>query len=369
MRGTPFHGRRCRRVYAAALATIGVLVLPAASSAAVSTFGSQLSVPSSLNTAENLNYTGTFTPVPPNPEAPTGIFHTTHDGADTALWNATVAGGSAAAPEAGQALQVRLQGCAQPASDGTPPLTQIHFQDLSPLPGGGAKVNLTSQPFDIPVCGHGGASTSTVTTYEPTNLCVSKGDYVGFNDEGGYVPSSYRAGVPYSVIGAVRGSTMDSFIRGGGTNNGAVFSPSDSTSHDGFAANSSEELMLQAVLGTGPDARYVCGGGTKEAPQVLPALRIRAQTDGVNHSRIVSIAVYCRPEAGCAGKGALGTTASPSTYGHTRFAITGNSTSKVPIRISNKLMKIIRRYHKASVRFAISMSGQVFTEMITLRVY
>ncbi len=368
MRGNFFVGRRCRQMYFG-LIVFGALALPSASSAAVSTFGSRLSAPSSVNTTENLNYLGTYTAVPPNPEAPNGQFHTPHDGADTALWNTSVAGGSAGAPEAGQALQVRLQGCAEPAADGTPPLTQIHFQDLTPQPDGGAKVNLTSQPFDIPVCGQGGASASTVTTYEPTNLCVSKGDYVGFNDEGGYVPNSYRAGVPYAVIGSVQGSTMDSFIRGGGTNNGAVFSPSDSTGHDGFVANPNEELMLQAVLGTGSDARYVCGGGTKDAPQVLPSLRIRPQTDGVNHSRIVEIAVYCRPASGCAGTGTLGSTAKSSSYGHARFSLRGNSTTHVPIRISNKLMKIVRRYHKASVRFTIAMGGLLFSEMITIRVF
>lgn len=354
----------------AALALVTcVLCAAAPAQATVSTFGSQLSSPSTLNTSEGLDYTGTFTAVPPNPEAPTGVFHTTHDGADTALWNVTVAGGSAAAPEAGQALKVRLQGCAEPASDGTPPLTQIHFQDLSPTPDGGAKVNLTSQPFDIPVCGQGGASNATVSTYEPTNLCVSKGDYVAFNDEGGYVPNVYRAGVPYAVIGAARGSSMDSFIRGGGTNNGAVFSPSDNTGHDGFATSPNEELALQVVFGTGSDARYVCGSGTKEAPQVLPPLRIRPQTDGVNHSRIVQVAVYCRPASGCAGTGTLSSGAKSSSYGHTSFALRGNSTTHVPIRISNKLMKIIRRWHKANVRFTIAMGGQVFSETITLRVF
>jgi hypothetical protein len=351
------------------LLAAGALSAPVAAQAAVSTFGSPLSVPSTLNTSENLNYTGTFTAVPPNPEAPTGMFHTTHDGADTALWNTTVAGGSAAAPEAGQALKVRLQGCAEQASNGTPPLTQIHFQDISPEPNGGVKVNLTSQPFEIPVCGVGGASAATVSTYEPTNLCVSKGDFVDFNDEGGYVPNTYRAGVPYEVIGAGRGSTMDSFIRGGGTNNGATFSPTDSNPQDGFATNANEELMLQVILGTGSDARYVCGGGTKEAPQVLPALRIRPQTDGVNHSRIVQIAVYCRPASGCAGTGTLGSTGKGPSYGHTTVALRGNTTSHVLVRISTKLMKIIRRWHKANVNFTISMGGQTFSQAITLRVY
>ncbi|MCU1489838.1 MAG: hypothetical protein JWM85_1243, partial [Acidimicrobiaceae bacterium] len=143
---------------------------PAASPAAITTFGSPLSVPASLNTTENLNYYGTYTPVPPNPEAPNGLFHTNHWGADTALWNVAVAGGQASAPVTGQALKVRVEGCAKPASGGPPPLTQIHLQDLSPLPDGGARVNLSSQTFDLPVCGQNGASGSTITTYEPVNL-------------------------------------------------------------------------------------------------------------------------------------------------------------------------------------------------------
>jgi len=35
------------------------------------------------------------------------------------------------------------------------------------------------------VVGPNGAGGSTVSTYEPVNLCVNKGDYVDFNDEGG----------------------------------------------------------------------------------------------------------------------------------------------------------------------------------------
>src|ERR1700716_2084544 len=120
------------------LATVGAV--PAAR-AAVTTFGSTLSVPATLNTTENLGYYGTYTPVPPNPEAPNGVFHTNHWGADTALWNGAVAGGQASAPVRGRPRKVRVEGCAKPASGGPPPLTQIHLQDLSPLPDGGVRVN------------------------------------------------------------------------------------------------------------------------------------------------------------------------------------------------------------------------------------
>ena len=68
-----------------------VLLAPAAAVAAISVFGSPLAVPATLNTAENLSYAGTNTPVPPAPDAPNGVFHTFHYGADTALWNASSA--------------------------------------------------------------------------------------------------------------------------------------------------------------------------------------------------------------------------------------------------------------------------------------
>ena len=107
----------------------------------------------------------------------------------------------------------------------------------------------------------------------PRSTCASgKGDYVGFNDEGGFVEPYYRSGVPYQVLGAVRGSALDSFLRGGGTNNGSFFKPSETSAMEGFATRSEHELMLQVELGTGADARYVCPSGTRDAPAVLPAV-------------------------------------------------------------------------------------------------
>ena len=60
------------------------LALPATGSAALTTFGSQLSVPATKDTAHDLAYTGADVPLPGS------IFHVPHDGADTALWNASL---------------------------------------------------------------------------------------------------------------------------------------------------------------------------------------------------------------------------------------------------------------------------------------
>jgi hypothetical protein len=367
---------RClaQQILIAALALLAIALLaPAVSRAAILTVGSPLSVPATLNTSDHLSYQGTNTMVPPNPEYPTGVVHTFHFGADTALWNTSIAGADAAMPVDGQAVRINLEGCATAAPGGPAPLTQIHFQSLSPVRGGGARVSLSSQPFDLPVCGRGGASGSTVTSYEPINLCVHRGDYVALNDEGGWLQHYYQSGVPYQVIGSVHGSALDSFIRGNGTGNGALLSALDVTPMDGFAANANEELMLQVILGTGPDARYVCPGGTKDAAPVLAPFRVSRQTDGVNHSRIVHVAVYCRPAQGCNGKATLSVHGAGASavkkVGATSFHVPGNKTSHVAIRISRLLMRRVRRRHGVATRFEAVVSGQTFSQTVTVKIY
>jgi hypothetical protein len=350
------------------LAGLIAAAAPVHSQAAISTFGSPLSVPATLNTTENLGYLGTYTAVPPSPEAPNGTFHTAHNGADTVLWNVAQAAGAPQAPATGQALKVALEGCAQASSNGPPPLTQIHLQDLSPLPGGGARVNLTSQAFNTPICGQGGASGSTVTTYEPINLCVSAGDYVGFNDEGGYVENVYRSGVPYQVIGAVRGSTMDSFLKDNGTGNGAALSPTETGSAGGFASNPNEELMMQVTLGTGSNATHICSGGTAGLPPALAPIRISPQTDGVNHAGIVSVAVFCRVSP-CNGVATLSTGAGRNRWGHTNFNLPAGKTQHVPIRVTAQLIKLIRKHHGASVTLTAGVGGQTVSQAIGLKIF
>ena len=144
---------------AAAICAIALtpILLAGNASAATITFGSPLAIPASKDTANDLDYAGS------NVALPGSVFHIPHDGADSALWNVQLPAGDPTAPTGGQVVSVSLEGCAK--SNGPAPLTQIHFQSLAPQPGGGAKVELTSQAFEIPVCGAGGASGSTVSTY------------------------------------------------------------------------------------------------------------------------------------------------------------------------------------------------------------
>ena len=100
---------------------------------------------------------------------------------------------------------------------------------------------------------------------------------------------------------------------------------------EGFASASNEELMLQVEFASGPDATHICGGGTKGLPPPLPPMRISSQKDGVNHSRITKVAIFCRQKPQCKGTATL--TYKGKTVGSSGFALNPNSTSHVPIRL------------------------------------
>lgn len=358
--------RACTAALTAAAAALCGLALPASSPAAIQVLGSPLSVPATLNTAEDLTYTGTNTDVLPTPEIPTGVVHTYHYGADGALWNTVLANGQASIPAPGQAIKISLEGCAEPYPGGPPPLTQIHFQTLHPLAGGKYRVELSSQAFEIPVCGVEGASGATVSTYEPVNLCVNSGDFVAFNEEGGFVEKYYQSGVRYEVLGAVPGSSFDSFIKNEGTGNGSLISPLVASAMDGFAVNPQEELMMQVTLGTGSDARYVCAGGTKDAPPVLPSIDLHPQTDGINHSRIVLVAIYCRPAGGCRGSARV--SLGGSAIGHVGFSIAGDTTSHVAVRLAPSVMSLIRRDHGVATTVAVTSARTTISQTVEVKI-
>lgn len=352
----------CGGVIAAAV----IVSAPPAAQAQVSTIGSPLSVPATLNTAHDLAYPGTNTAVPPAPDAPNGVVHTPHFGADTALWNFSSTHGEEGVPATGQAKKIELEGCAQRAANGPLPLTTVHFQSLSPLPSGGAKVNLTSQGFDLPVCGENGAGASTVTTFLPINLCVSAGDYVGLNDSGGFVPNFYRSGVPYQVLGSVKGATTDSFIKDNGTGNGATLSPSVTSAMDGFATNRNEELLMRVTLATGPDATHICPGGKQGLPAPLPAIRLNAETYGISHNSIVTVAVFCRVSP-CDGVATLSTRGGPE-YGHASFVAQKETTTHIRIPVKADLLRKIRTKHGVSATLSAVVDGKHFSQAIAVKI-
>ncbi len=368
------------RLLLAGAATIALAgALPASGEAAVMTFGSSLSEPASENTAANLNYTGTTFAYG------TGTVHINHDGADTALWNTALGSGSPTAPADGQITSITLEGCAEPAANGPAPTTQIHFQALTPQ-GSGVVIDVTTQPFDIPVCGADGASGSTETVYQPTNFCVHQGDYVDFNDEGGFDSTYYPSGVPYQVLGGAGGSTVISDIAHDQTNNGDVFSPSVSGATNGWATNGGEELMMQTTLATGPDATPLCPGGTQgqkpPAPQAgqpggPPGLTIpHPQHENVSRQLVVQLSVYCAQALPCNGSVSLTNNLPASAasgprvqaIGTAGLAMPGRSGTHVPMRVSATTMALLRK-HRAGIPVTMTVTlanGVRTTQVITL---
>jgi hypothetical protein len=334
---------------ASGLTCAALLLFCAPAGAARSVFGSPLTTPASLDTANDLSFEGT------NIALPGSVFHISHDAADTALWNLQLAAGQPRAPAGGQVLSIRLEGCAR--SNGPPPLTQIHFQIIAPQPGGSYQLSLTSQAFEIPVCGQGGADGHTVSTYQPDDFCVAQGDYVAFNDEGGFVPAAsgpppYPAGVPYMVMGSRGGSTVDAFVRNGGVGNGATLSPADVTNHDGFSSNPGEELLLQATLGTGADASVLCPGGTRgsEHRPSFPSYSIPTpQLDGMNAYGFVGISVYCHTSTPCSGELTLDSRpshgGSARALGSAQFTVQPHTTGKVHVRLHAFAQRLVK--HRA----------------------
>jgi hypothetical protein len=219
--------RRARALAAALAACAAVVALPAAGYAAVTTLGSDLKKPADTVEAH---------------------------GADSAFWMPTIDGASGAVPANGQITIVKVKGIvlADPRGRAKPD-PMFHVQILHPIGRGRVKVDLTSGAFRVPV----GGNPQAVSSFKPINLCVHKGDYVDFNDIGGF---EWRwgnyGGMPFQVFSRTPLTTTNFYSKNAGTNNGNVFAPA--------ASNQGEELLMQYQLGTGPDAVSICPGGFKE---------------------------------------------------------------------------------------------------------
>jgi hypothetical protein len=289
---------RCVRLVSliAAFGCIGI-VLPAASGAAVlAPWGSNLSATPTMDTANGATFDTGDLPLT-DTRGNAGVDQTIytgftepctrssaqcdnwmHSGADNTEWNTSVAGGSAAAAQGGQVLELRVKGCAVKDTTAPPsqtsagvPVNTIEFQSLTPQSGGSYKANVTAGRFQLPFCSDTSSGPNTVTTYQPIHLCVAAGDTVSFYDIGGsIVPDSglswYPQGVPFEVIAPVRGSNMDSFTDADIAN--SVYAPGSQPrgNNSGWGQEQSQEVMLQVIEGVGDDAYGLCPGGQAVEP-------------------------------------------------------------------------------------------------------
>jgi hypothetical protein len=246
-----------------ALATM--LAAPAAASAEVRPFGSDLTAPANVVEAH---------------------------GADSAFWNVSLAnGGATAAPADGQVTSVRVKGMVLPDPSGRrKPLTMFHFQTIRPLPDGEMAVWLSSAAFYTPL----GGDPQAINTYRPVNMCVHKGDYLDFNDIGGnewwWGPYS---GMPFQTFSRVPGSSVNFYSKSSGTNIGSHWRPAET--------KQGEELLMQMKLATGPDATDICPGGYTQ--HVYRGVDLRNGQTALLRGGSAKIRVTCHYEnyGGCHG--------------------------------------------------------------------
>lgn len=220
-----------------AVAVVALLVAPSASQAAVDSIGSAL-----VGTAN------------------VGL----QDPQDTAYAQlAAPGGGQPTVLNSGQLVSVKVKGCSQDDHVRQDPETALFVQDLKPQSDGSSLVGSTSQRFHLPICGRN-ADLNTVSTFTPSNQCVSRGDVIGVV-VGGQTPG-YPKGTEYHIATNSPEGILGIFSANGGFSNGGKFT---------FAPRTGTELLMQAAIGSGADSPAGCaadpgGGGGGPAAPVAP---------------------------------------------------------------------------------------------------
>jgi hypothetical protein len=295
----------------AAIAAAALLAVPAAASADVIDFGSDLSAPANVAEAH---------------------------GADTAFWGLAVKGKPGSAPASGQITEIRLKGTALPSvAAGAPaPLNEVHIQVVHPQPDGSVTVSLSTDPFYVPI----GGNPNQVSAFHPAGyLCVQKGDYITFNDEGGFAPPFYPDGVPFQVFANVPGSTTAQFTRDNGTNIGANFSG---------APKAGQELLMQMTLTTGYDASTVCGG---MKGQEFKGVQIAPQTTVVR-KRVARVRATCPGTSRQSCDGVIKLLAGSTVIGQASFSIPSTATTNIKVPVTKAADKKILKSRKLKVSVA-----------------
>ena len=309
-----------------ALALLASLCLvPATAHAAVSDFGSDLSLPATAS-------------------------H--NSGPDISYWNTGPASGlgSYVAPAQGQVTQVKLKGALIPnprlrGSDEERIAQIIHFQVLREAGDGRLKVvQLSTGHLTMPLSDN---PEQLVTTYEPVNLCVKAGDHVAFNTIGAH---EYRRdpgvaggpqGAEYQVFGVAPNMLTQWYSKDNGLNEGTQIAPSPNDVLPRY------ELLMRTTLATGPDATDICPGGYAQhvfrgadinpPPKVSPIV-VRTK------DKTARVRIFCHGEnyGGCVGtltlRGADG-----AELGSARFDVKNSQTEPVELKLSDATIAAVQQ--------------------------
>jgi hypothetical protein len=287
---------------------------------------------------------------------------------DTALAHLQAPGGEATAPHGGQVLAVRVTGCSQHDNVPQAPETRLFVQVLQPQGDGSNLVVSSSQPFHLPICGRGGADHGTLSTFSPSDQCISRGDRVGVV-VGGQTPG-YPNGTQYFIARSSPGASLGAFSGNGQTVNGSRFT---------LAPLADTELLMQAAIGSGADSPSGCtsdapeggggggggGGGSGRTAPTAASLVVAKPATATRRGK-ATVAIGCKLPAADTCRFALVLFRGKARIGAVAGAVPGGEARALPLRL-NKAGKAALRRGRLAGTLRGTVRGQGGKATVALR--
>ena len=327
---------------------------------------------------------------------------------DSMFWANTIAGKSFSVPADGQITKAWVKGMALQQAGAGPPLNKIAFQVVRRQADGSLKIpegGGSSAPFDLPYTG----DQNQVTEYNKIeNLCVKAGDFVAFNNRGGWQyagtdanpdalnPNWYQSGAPFRVFGAVGSSSTYRYTQHDGTKNGMTVTPG--------APRDGSELLMRLELTTGKEVSQSCGGPprhangdcvytdcamTKPNPATDPGfveMRLVHPDGGIQRAyvlkktRAFQVGAYCASPTPCSGTATLTRTVriirkgkppkiEERTVATAPFTGAAQDGFKIDMKVTKRLFKWVRSGKKKTRTVTMTLAsstGKTFVEKMQL---
>jgi hypothetical protein len=265
--------------------------------------------------------------------------------ADTLFFNQGVGGTGSGSPVAGEVTSVRIKGTIVPRTNKVESDLQrmFHIQVLHPNPDGQYTVETSTQDLFFPI----GVSPNTISTYSADAAqCVGVGDYVDFNNVGGWDGDMADPnGTTYKIFGAAPpGGPVNWYERDNGTNIGTTWFPNrrvdngTGTTYPG-APKADRQLLMQVTVATGYDARPPCGrkgleykGITMSTPSPAP----KVYDDGIARVRTL-----CPDNSYGGCNGTLRLEAEGQVLGQADVSLNTAETTNIQLKLTNEAANLL----------------------------
>ncbi len=304
------------------------------------------------------------------------------DGNDTFYWQGSKPAGITV-PVQGEVRAIKIKGGTVQTPEQTthakatdPDYDIFQWVVLRPQGDGTYRTVVTSERNVAPVIGRGGVDENTITTLrqpqDNARICTKPGDVVAAATVGGYVASDrgtqngFDKGLPYQMFARSGTSSLFEFRAGGAVQEGVT--PVIGSEMNGV------ELLMQAVIGTGPDARFSCqtpeeqkgaagpggggggggGGGAAQPlpPMATPLLKARRLTK----KGTVPVNLTCRAEGtDCAGTIEL--RAHKKTIGKRKYVLAKGASGVFAVKLTKRGKRFVKVASKKKLRTAVVVTA------------